>query len=227
MNWIPELQEFHTQERSHYKYERAYATVLKYECDTRTLSDRDKSRLEVSEMRYLRAAIGVTKIDKIKVSIWNDRKEITDAVWTNDAKEGQQESESYLENRSRYEKEKVKPNWNWNGEIAKTLQLKEINWRQAEMFARNRQGWRTVRYKRNLILDVVSINTSLTMRIVLLWILLVSGTVCRRSRTLSWNRVRESRRFLFPTVFFIGYFLDYTSGWCIGIQKVLSWSLLV
>ena len=130
-----------------------YRPVLLYGCETWTLNQQDKSRIQAAEMKYLRRVAGFTKLDRqrnddIRKSLevepinaviekrqlgwWGHLVRMPNTrlvrnVW--EAKDGRR-------------RKRGRPRLEWNSVIAEILRKREIDIVQAKKLAENRKEWK-------------------------------------------------------------------------------------
>lgn len=130
-----------------------YVPVLIYGCEAWTLNDRLKSRIQASEMKYLRATIGVTRRDRIRNEYIRERVKVTPILdkieqrqlgWfghltrmtnTRGVKQIWTAGDDTKRKRGR-------PTRTWNDGVAKALKKRGLSWQEGTILAQNREGWK-------------------------------------------------------------------------------------
>lgn len=133
-------------------YKSIYRPILTYGCETWIMTDRQKSKIQATEMKYLRRVKGVTRtdrnrnqdirnelgvqsifefIDRRKLSWWGHMQRMGDTrtvkrVW---------------QTKTDGKRRRGRPRLTWDGSVGKILADRGVSWNQAAVMARNKKDW--------------------------------------------------------------------------------------
>lgn len=134
-------------------YESVLLPMLTYGCESWVLTEKLKQKIITCEMKILRKIAGVTRLDKIR----NDRIRSDLNVISAVQKIEQQQLRWFghivrmNENRTvkmiweteiNKKRRRGRPRKKWNAEIARNLEKRGLNWKQAKLVAKDRAKWR-------------------------------------------------------------------------------------
>lgn len=134
-------------------YESVFVPVLTYGCESWVLSERQKSKLQACEMRYLRRAEGVTKRDRIRNEEIRNRlgaEQLQRKIERHQLRwfghlvrmNGTRRVKVLWEMGTDRRRTRGRARNSWNGEVAKALEKKGSNWTLARRVALDRNRWR-------------------------------------------------------------------------------------
>src|SRR6185436_1099244 len=126
-----------------------------YGSETWNMNQRQKSKIQAAEMRYLRRVEGITKMDKIRnekirnnlniESIHNsvDKKQI---AWYGHLVRMPEENQTKQAFNARFagKKKRGRPTKTWENNIAEILSRNNINWHEAKRLAQNRTEYKVI-----------------------------------------------------------------------------------
>lgn len=134
-------------------YKTIYLPTLTYGCESWVLSDRQKSKLQATEMKFLRRVENITKLDRIKNEDIRDRLQVTPVLKSIESqqlrwfghlvrmKESNQ-VKTIWETKMTGKRPRGRPNKTWNDSITQILRKQNITWKEATKLAKNRKAWR-------------------------------------------------------------------------------------
>lgn len=134
-------------------YKSIYRPILTYGCESWVLSTKDKSKIRATEMKYLRRARGVTKLDRMRnEQIRTDLNIESVEEYIEQRQLGwwghlQRLSNTALvkriwESKPPWKKKRGRPKETWDNTIGKILKKKEKTWTEAKKLAQNRKDWK-------------------------------------------------------------------------------------
>lgn len=138
-------------------YQAIYKPILTYGCETWTLTTQQKSRIQATEMKYLRRVKGVTKMDRIR------NEKIRQDLGTNPILEfieqrqlswwghmqrmsNNRQVKRIWEARTPTRRKRGRPRETWDGTIGKILAKKGKTWNEAIAIAKEKKLWRQFVY---------------------------------------------------------------------------------
>lgn len=130
-----------------------YRPILTYGCETWVLNDRQKSKIQATEMKYLRRVKGVTKLDRIKNQDIRDELEtesIMDFIkkrqlgwWGHlQRKDNTSTMKKIWQCKTETKRRRGRPRQKWDDEIAKILRERGTDWNTAKKLSEDRKRWR-------------------------------------------------------------------------------------
>lgn len=139
-------------------YKAVCRPILTYGCESWVLTQRQKSKVQATEMKFLRRIKGVTKRDKIRnvrireeleVSAVSDFIEQRQLGWWGHL---QRMSDSrpvkrVWEARIQTQKKRGRPCQNWDKIVGNIIKMKKSTWNEAKVIARDRKKWKEFVYK--------------------------------------------------------------------------------
>lgn len=135
-------------------YKTIYRPILTYGSESWVLSDRLLSRLQATEMKYLRRVKGVTRMDRIR----NDRireldiESIKQTIEENKLKwfghlvrmNEERPAKLVLEAKVQGKKRRGRPQKTWNMTVAEALRKRNLTWDEARRIAKDRTKWKKI-----------------------------------------------------------------------------------
>lgn len=130
-----------------------YRPVLTYGCESWTLTNRQKSKIQAVEMKYLRRVVGKTRLDRIRntqIREELDMKPVTEFIeqrqlswWghiqrMSDDRPVKQVYEARIQTKRR----RGRPKQTWNKVVGDILQKRGKTWKEAVAMTRDRSEWR-------------------------------------------------------------------------------------
>lgn len=134
-------------------YKSIYRPILTYGCESWVLSVKDKSKIRATEMKYLRRAKGVTKLDRMRneqirtdlnIEPVEDYIEQRQLGWWGHLQRLNNTApvKRIWESKPPWKKKRGRPKETWDNTIRKILEKKEITWTEAKKLALNRKDWK-------------------------------------------------------------------------------------
>ena len=131
-----------------------YRPILTFGCETWVLDNRQKSKIQASEMMYLRRIKGITRLDKIRNDSIREELETVSVLefierrqlswWGHMMRMDQGRSTRRIwEAHILKNKKRGRPRVTWNETISAILKKRNKRWEEARGMALNRREWKS------------------------------------------------------------------------------------
>lgn len=139
-------------------YKAVCRPILTYGCESWVLTQRQKSKIQATEMKFLRRVKGVTRRDKVRNT--KIREELGVAAITDFIEQRQLGWWGHLqrmsdsrpvkqvwEARVQAEKKRGRPRQTWDKMVGNVIKTRNSTWNEAKVVARDRRKWKEFIYK--------------------------------------------------------------------------------
>lgn len=140
-------------------YNTIYRPVLTYGCESWTLTSNQRSKIQATEMKYLRGVVGKTRRDRVRneqireelgvqpIMEFIEQRQLS---WWGHLQRMNNDRpvKQIYEARLQAKRRRGRPRQTWNGMIGDILQRRGKPWREAAALARDRQAWRKFIYRK-------------------------------------------------------------------------------
>ena len=133
-------------------YKAMYRPILTYGCESWVLTERDKSRIQAVEMKYLRRANGNSIMDKVRNERIREELEVESAISYIEARQlswwghlqrmnHNRPTKQVWLTKARKRRRRGRPRQTWDGALTEILGRRGKTWTEAGSLASNRKEW--------------------------------------------------------------------------------------
>lgn len=133
-------------------YKAVYRPILTYGCESWTLTNQIKSKVQAAEMKYLRAVKGVTRLHRIRNEDIREELQVEPVLHTIEKQQlkwlghmyrmkDERQVKRVWQARTDQRRRKGRPRKTWNDRIAECLSRRGLTWREGRRMAENKKQW--------------------------------------------------------------------------------------
>lgn len=133
-------------------YNTIYKPILTFGCESWTLTKQQESKIQASEMKYLRGIMGITKRDRIRNEEIRKELEVDPVKKTIERQqlrwfghlsrmENNRQTKIIWQTKTNIKRQRGRPRRRWDETIAEILKKRNRSWQEAKALAKNKKGW--------------------------------------------------------------------------------------